>query len=708
MHRPDSARVFPVLLMRTLRFMLPIAAVLALGSSALQAARAAQIATGRTAPVASQLPQTMDPLVRDVDPSVKPGDDFFMYSSGAWIKENPIPTSEQGWTIANVVDEEIRDQLRGICEASAASGAPAGSSDQKVGDFWLAAMDSATVEAQGVTPLRPQLDQIKRISSRADLVEAIADLHTIGVRPLYDISVSQDDKNSAVYVTFLYQGGIGMPDRDYYFAADSTAGRVRGAYPGHVAAMFRLLGEDAAGAEDAARSVLQIETALAGASRTIEQLRDPYANYHKMSVEQFTRLAPSFALPRQLEGMGFSPIDSLVVCQPEFYARADSLIGAVPLKSWKDYLRWTLINTLADHLSGPFDREDFRFYGTLLGGAPEQRPRWKRVLDTENHSIGDLMGQVWTRKYCSPATKARYEKLVDDIFAAYGNRIRQLPWMSDPTKAKAIEKLARVRKKVGYPDRWRDLSTLSIERDSYARNQIRVNDWWFRYRIGKLGRPVDHTEWDMPPQTYNAYYDGSNNEIVLPAAAFLIPGVPDSLIDDAILYSYAGASTIGHELTHGFDDEGRQYDADGNLKPWWTPQDSTQFALRAQVLQKQFDAYQVGDKHVRGFATLGENIADLGGLVTAYDAFKKTAEWRDGVPLNGLTPDQRFYLGYSLAWLGEMRPELLDQLIMSDVHAPNFLRVNGPLSNIPEFYEAFGIRPGDRMFREEKDRVRIW
>jgi putative endopeptidase len=297
---------------------------------------------------------------------------------------------------------------------------------------------------------------------------------------------------------------------------------------------------------------------------------------------------------------------------------------------------------------------------------------------------------------------------VGNIFASYRDRIQQLSWMSDATKKKAIEKLSRVGKKVGYPDHWRDYSTLRVERDSYAQNQIRTNQWWFQYYVRKLGRPVDRTEWDMTPQTYNAYFDGSKVEIVLPAAAFLVPGVPDSLLDDAILYSYAGGSTIGHEITHGFDDEGRQYDADGNMNPWWTAADSTQFTERTKALVAQFDAFVIGEKHVRGFATLGENIADLGGLAIAYDAFQKTDEWKRGEPLNGLTPDQRFFLGYALSWLGHDRPGLLEQQIMTDEHAPRTCRVNGPVSNIPAFYKAFGVKTGDPMYREEDKRIQIW
>jgi putative endopeptidase len=343
-----------------------------------------------------------------------------------------------------------------------------------------------------------------------------------------------------------------------------------------------------------------------------------------------------------------------------------------------------------------------------MSGTKEQRPRWKRVLDAEEDGIGELMGQVWVKKYCSPATKARYEKLTDDIINVYRDRIRTLPWMSEQTKAAAINKLDHVGRKVAYPDKWRDYSALKIDRSSWANDQVKINEWWFHHEADKLGKPIDRTEWDMTPQTYNAYYDGSKVEIVLPAAAFMLPGLPDEMVDDALLYSYAGGSTIGHEITHGFDDEGRQFDAKGNMNPWWTVQDSVQFTQRADRLVKQFDGYVIGEKHVRGKATLGENIADLGGVRLGYEAFKKTPQYKQNVSLNGLTPDQRYFLGYALSWLGQRRPQSVQQQIMTDVHAPQNLRVNGPLANIPEFYAAFGIKPGDAMYRADDVRCVIW
>jgi len=662
----------------------------------------------RAQSVVPNLPADKDPLVQNMDKSVDPGVDFFSYACGTWIKNNPIPPSERGWGIANLVQEEIYRQLLGICQDAAKANAVAGSSEQKVGDFWSVGMDSAAIEKQGVAPLLPYFKQISEIKTKDDLLHVIAVFHPSGFRPLYSVYVGQDERNSEKYLLHFYQGGLRLPDRDYYFDTDSNTVRIRTEYAKHIAAMFRLLGESQATADKASQTIIGIETRLARRSRTLEQRRDPWANYNKLSLAEFAKLTPGIDWTKQFADMGIAKQDTVIVEQPEFYAQADSSLSLVPLDAWKTYLRWNVVTTLAPRLSHALDVQNFKFYGTVMSGTKEQRPRWKRVLDAEEDGIGELMGQVWVKKYCSPETKARYEKLTNNIIEVYRDRIRTLPWMSEETKARAIDKLDHVGRKVAYPDKWRDYSKLVIDRGTWADNQVRINAWWFHHEADKLGKPIDRTEWDMTPQTYNAYYDGSKVEIVLPAAAFVLPGLPDAMVDDALLYSYAGGSTIGHEITHGFDDEGRQFDAKGNLNPWWTAQDSVQFTERANRLVKQFDSYVVGEKHVRGKATLGENIADLGGVRLGYEAFKKTPQYKQNVSLNGLTPDQRYFLGYALSWLGQRRPQAVQQQIMSDVHAPQNLRVNGPLANIPEFYAAFGIKPGQPMYRAEDVRCVIW
>jgi putative endopeptidase len=379
------------------------------------------------------------------------------------------------------------------------------------------------------------------------------------------------------------------------------------------------------------------------------------------------------------------------------------------LDHWKTYLRWQLINTYAEKLSSPFEKEHFRFYGTILNGTPEMRPRWKRMLDEEETYLGDALGQLYVKEYFSPATKARYEKLTDDIFDAFRNRIRNLDWMSPQTKDAALKKLNAVVRKVGYPNRWKDYSTYEVNRDSFAMNCLRGNIWQSEYAIQKLHKPVDRTEWNMTPQTYNAYYNPSNNEIVLPAAIFILPGIPDEAIDDAVVYSYAGGTTIGHEITHGFDDSGKEFDEKGNLKNWWTPKDGEEFKKRSALIIKQFNNYKVlDDSHVNGEATQGENIGDLGGILLGWDAFKKTEEYKSGKSIGGFTPTQRYFIGWCLGWMNNLRPENLAVRLKSDVHSPSFLRINGPVSNMPEFYEAFDVKPGDPMYRPASERVKIW
>ena len=657
---------------------------------------------------AGTLPAAIDPLVLNLDKSVSPGTDFFQYANGGWLKANPIPASERGWGIANLVYEETYRQRVEICTAAAASGAAKGTSAQKVGDFWATGMDSTAIEAAGAKPLAPWLDAVAAIRDRAALVSTIARFQSDGMRPLYGMYVGQDERNSEKYMVHLFQGGIRMPDRGYYLDKDSSTTHVRGEYRKHVTAMFALLGESPVAAKRSADVVVRLETALARSSRTLEERRDPWANYNKMSLAQLVKKYPSSNWKGQFAAMGLSAADSVIVGQPEFLRTADSLLRVTPLADWKTYLRWNAVHAFAPYLSSKFDLENFRFYGTVMNGTTVQRPRWKRIIDETEDSIGELLGQEWVKKYCSPATKARYEKLTNDILTTYAERMRSLPWMSEVTKQRALAKLAKVTRKVAYPDKWRDYTTLQFERDSWAANHVRADRWWFAHEASKLGKPIDRTEWDMTPQTYNAYYDPSKVEIVLPAAMFMIPGVPDSLVDDALLYSYAGGSTIGHEITHGFDDEGRQGDENGNLNAWWLEADSVAFTQRAQKLVEQFNGYTVGDKHVRGQATLGENLADLGGVVLGLEAFKKTDQYRRNVLINGQTPTQRYFLGYALSWLGQRRPQALAQQIMTDVHAPGFLRVNGPVVNVPEFYSAFGVKPGDPMYRKPEDRVAVW
>jgi putative endopeptidase len=648
-------------------------------------------------------------LDRFVDPSVSPREDFYRYAVGRWMRDHPIPATERSWGVSHLVQEETYRRLLEINASAAATRARAGTNAQKIGDFWHAAMDSATHAAEGMRALTPEFERIAAIRNRRDLVDVIAGLHRIGVDALFFPGIWQDEMNSNRYVLHLWQGGLGLPNRDYYFDTDERSRMLRGEYEVHVGRMFELLGEAPERAKANARTVVAIETGLAGKSRKLAELRDSHANYHAMSIAGLAARVPAMDWTFYLERGQYGRLDSLNVGQPEFFDHVEAALRATSIDDWKTYLRWRLVDTFAAQAGGPFDAQNFRFFGTLLNGTPEQRPRWKRMLDQEEHYLGDALGQLYVERHFSPATRARYERLTEAVFAAFRERLRGLAWMSDSTRARALTKLDAVTRKIGYPTKWKDYSTFRVERTSFLGNCVRGNRWISGDLIARLHKPVDRAEWGMTPQTYNAYYNPSNNEIVLPAAVFILPGIADSLVDDAIVYAYAGGATIGHEIIHGFDDEGRKFDAHGNLVSWWTERDGAEFERRAQRIVRQYDAYvAVGDLHVNGAATAGENIADLGGMQLGWDAFTKTEQYRRGEKLGGFTPAQRYFIGWALGWMNQIRPENLAVRVKTDVHAPSFLRVIGPASNLPAFYEAFGVRPGDAMYRADSVRVEIW
>jgi putative endopeptidase len=653
--------------------------------------------------------QKGDFLTQVIDSTITPGVDFFKYATGKWMKNNPIPSTEKSWGIWNLVQEETYARLRTILEESKSIKSPAGSNEQKVGDFYFTGMDSAEIEKQGVSVLMPEIDKINSIKDKNDLLDVAAFLQKEGIDAMFGLFVDQDQMKSDQWALYLWQSGLGLPNREYYFRNDSRTENIRNEYKKHVNKIFELLGTDKNISAIDADAVYQIEVFLADSSRKLEDLRDPYLNYNKMAVSDLQKISPAVDWKTLFSRIGAGNADSLIVGQPEFYKALSAAISKFTIEQWKAYLKWHLVNSYADRLSSAFDKEHFHFRGTVMSGVTEQRPRWKRVQDAVEDAMGELLGQVYVKKYYSPETKLRYEKLVDNMINAFAERIKKLDWMGDSTKDKALYKLSKLIKKVGYPDKWKDFSKLSVDRSSYVRNTINARMFWFERDINKLGKPVDRTEWNMTPQTYNAYYNPSNNEIVLPAAMFIVPGVPDSLLDDAVIYSYAGASTIGHEMTHGFDDQGRQYDEKGNLSDWWTKQDEEKFTERTRLMVEQFNNYVVLDSmHINGSATQGENIADLGGLVIGFDAFKQTDQYKEGKTINGLTPSQRFWLGYAYSWLGHYRPEATANQVLTDVHSPNFLRVNGPFSDIPDFYEAFGIKEDQPMWRTPEQRVKIW
>lgn len=680
------------------KLLLPAIAVFLLGSC-----------TSKQSSVSStSLRPSEDILATDRDTTVDPSQDFFMYANGGWIKRNPIPNEQSSWGIGNLVVEENLKRLRIISEDAAKKNAAKGTAEQKIGDFWSTAMDSAKIEQQGLAPLQTQLDKINAVTDIPSLLSTVSDLKKIGSSSLFNDFVSQDDKNSDVMSYKLWQGGLGLPQREYYFRNDSATKNIRDAYVKYITQILTMSGDDSASSLASAKEIFALETKLAGSSRKLEELRDPYLNYNKMAIADLHKLSSSINWKDYLKEEGVAHVDSVIVGQPGFFKGLDQVLKTAPISLWKSYLKFHLIDDFAQALPSKYVVANFNFI-KLFSGAKEMRPRWKRVIQSEENAMGELLGKLYVKEYFSDTAKQRYSDLVEAIRSALKDRISKLPWMSDSTKQKAYVKLAAIKKKVGYPDKWKDFSAMEISSESYVQNLMNASRWWHQYEINKLGKPVDRDEWGMSPQTYNAYYNPFNNEIVLPAGIFTVPGLRDSQLDDALVYGYAGASTIGHEITHGFDDEGRQFDEKGNLKSWWTKKDEEEFNKRAKVMVEQFNAYEpVKGYHINGKATLGENIADLGGILLGIEAFKQTDQYKKGEKINGMTPMQRYFLGYSLGWLGHMREELLRNRLLTDVHSPAKYRVNGPFVDVDEFYTTWNIKPGTPLYRADSLRVRIW
>jgi len=649
-----------------------------------------------------------DILAANLDSTVKPGEDFFEYANGGWLKKNPIPGEQSSWGIGNLVIEENLKRLREISEKAAAANAAKGSNDQKIGDFWSMAMDSTKIEADGLKPIQPLLDKINAVTDVKSLVNTVSEFKKIGSNTLFSDYVYQDAKKSDVMAYNLTQGGLGLPEREYYFKMDTATINIRNEYVKYMAKILTMAGEDATIAETAAKNILALETKLATASRKIEDLRDPYKNYNKMAITDLGKMAGNVDWVSYLKNTGVQKVDSVIVGQPEFFTALNEALTKIPLSDWKQYVKFNLISDMAPVLPDAYGVANFNFT-RLFSGAKQRKPRWKRAIQMEEDAMGEMLGQLYVKEFFNETAKKRYTTMVEDIRQALKDRIAKLDWMSDSTKQKAYIKLASVKSKVGYPDKWKDFGTMDIGKESFAKNYMNSKLWWHHYNYSKLGKPVDRDEWDMYPQTYNAYYNPSNNEIVLPAGIFTVPGYRDEELDDAVVYGYGGASTIGHEITHGFDDEGRQFDDQGNLKSWWTKTDEDAFKKRAEVMIQQFNEYEpVKGYHINGKATLGENIADLGGILLGIEAFKKTKQFKENKSISNLTPMQRYFMGYALGWLSQTREEQQRNRLLTDVHSPAKYRVNGPFVDVDEFYTTFNIRPTDKMFRADSLRVKIW
>ena len=657
----------------------------------------------------SDKPSHVDPLASHIDTNIKPGDDFFQYANGKWFAENPIAPSEQSCGIWQVIQDTINSQILKICKTSAQTASGPGSNKQKIGDFYFSGMDSTNLNKAGISAIQPYLDQIDAVNDINQLIISAAFIHRSAGSPMFGFGVEQDSKISSKNAVTIWQGGLSLPDRSYYFENDERTVKVRAKFLQHLENMFKILNYDHQAARVAAANQLKLETALAFASRKKEDTRDPLKNYTKLSYKQLSTLTPNFNWQLFNQEAGLQNVDTVIVGQPEYLSALNKDLKKFPLESWKNYLKYKLVRGLASYLDDSTYQETFNFYAKTINGVQQPKPRWKRVVEQTDGFLGELIGQVYATEYLPVGTKEKLIEIGNAVKSVYVERIKNLDWMSASTKEKALKKLDAMIMKVGYPDKWKDLSKMEIDRDSYAKNAINANQWHFNYMISKFGKPVDRTEWNIQPQTYNAYYNPSNNELVVPGCNIIVPGYERSMADDAVLFAIIGGSTFGHEMTHGFDDQGSKFDAAGNLNNWWTPDDSTKFYNQTKMMVRQFNGYIPVDRlHINGELTLGENIADLGGIIMGYEAFKKTKQYLYQETIDNETPDQRFFLGFALAWMVNMRPEAIANRVRSDEHSPAKYRVIGSLSNMPEFYTAFGVKEGDQMWRPDSMIVRIW
>ncbi|MFH1527813.1 MAG: M13 family metallopeptidase [Bacteroidota bacterium] len=643
----------------------------------------------------------------NLDASIKPQEDFYHYANGGWLVQNPIPDDQSIWATFTILRELTNDQVQTlVLEASQNRGAE-GSMSQKVGDFYKAGLDSAKIDAEGIAPLKSELDRIERIQTKGDLIKEIAHMHKYSASPLFFFFSTVDAKNSEMVIATIWQGGLGLPDRDYYLNNDTRSKEIRDKYVKHLDNMFMLLGLNKLDAAEEADKVVDFETRLAKASNTRLENRNPNLTYNKLTVDDLKKNTPGLDWENYLSEIEADNPGSINIGQPKFLDEAAKMINDTPLEVWKCYLTWTLLRSNADYLSADFVNERFEFTGKFLNGSKVIQPRWKRVLNSTNGALGEVVGQLYVEKYFPPEAKEKAKTIVDNLTVSMEESITGLDWMSDETKVEALKKLKGFGVKIGYPDKWRDYSDLQISGNSYLQNIFNSNYFDHNESMSKINKPVRKWEWGMTPQTVNAYYSPTRNEIVFPAAILQFPFY-DVEVDDAINYGAMGA-VIGHEITHGFDDQGRQYDADGNIRDWWTVEDAEKFKARAQVMIDQYNEFQPLDSFfIDGALTLGENIGDIGGLTIAYNAFKKTEQYKNNKMIDGFSPAQRFFLSWAQVWRNNIREDALKLRLKTDVHSPGKYRVLGPLSNMPEFFSAFDVKDGEQMRRSEDKLVKIW
>jgi putative endopeptidase len=655
----------------------------------------------------TQVPQKVrDIELSDLDTTIRPATDFDAFANGGWKRNNPLPGEKSRYGTFDKLDDQAREQVKTLFSEIADGQYAEGGIEKKIADFYSSGMDSTTVETAGITPIEEYLNQADAISNIADLQKVVADWHRMGINPLFFMYADADQKNSSQVVAYLNQGGLRMPNRDYYLNDDERSKEIQKKYRDFIAGIFRLLGNSSEISNQLAETIYSIEKEMATYSMSLLDQRDPYKTYHKMSIGQLTNIAPDFDWAAYFKETGVNDPREFIVSQPDFFTGISKMMKTVPLDSWKVYLKWQLVSRLSSYLPKSYADLNFEFYGKTLSGSLVERPRWKRVQEVTDGALSEAIGQMYVKKYFPPEAKQRMVNLVDNLRKSLGERIMALGWMSETTKQKAMEKLNSITVKVGYPDKWRDYTNLQVSKDSYIGNILNSGRFDFEWMMQKVNKPVDKTEWLMPPQMVNAYYNPTSNEIVFPAAIlqppfFYMDG------DDAINYGAIGV-VIGHEMTHGFDDQGRQYDKNGNLSDWWTEDDARLFNERAAILVEQYNQFTVLDTvKADGKLTLGENIADLGGLNIAFQALQKVKTGKEQ-PIDGFTPEQRFFLAYAHIWAQNIRDEEMIKRTKTDVHSLGRYRVNGPLRNMPEFYSAFEVKEGDAMYLAEDQRAVIW
>ena len=644
----------------------------------------------------------------NMDKSVKPGDDFYTYAGGTWMKNNPVPAKETRWGSFNQLRDFNVNAVKKVLETAVADKkAAAGSVTKRVADFYSAGMDSVSIEKKGYTPISAMLKEVEAINSKAGVQKMMARLRVSGAAsPLYGFSVGQDRKNVEVMIPQLSQGGTTLPDRDYYLKNDGRNPQIQDGYKKYISKLFTLTGSSAVDADQKALTVFNLEKQLAAAQMSRVEMRDPYKTYNKFQLEDLSKTTSGINWRAVLTDLKIKKEDTILVNNPAFFKEVAGMINTVSVQDWKTYLQWNILKSAAPYLSSSFVDASFKF-NQVVSGQRTQTPRWERISLLTDGSVGELLGQLYVKEYFKPEAKARMTELVSNLRKAFAVRINKLEWMSPATKVKALAKLAAFRPKIGYPNKWRNYDGLVINRNTYFENIKNVGEWNYNYMINQLGKPVDRERWGMTPPTVNAYYNATLNEIVFPAGILQLPFF-DAKADDALNYGGIGA-VIGHEMSHGFDDNGSKYDADGTLRNWWTEEDRTKFDAKTKTLSKQYDDYTVLDTiHVNGKLTLGENIGDLGGLNVAYEAFKMTPQGKSSATIDGFTPDQRFFLAWAQVWRGNILPQTEAQLIITDTHSPNQFRTIGAPVNMDAWYNAFNVKEGDKLYKKPEDRIRIW